>query len=200
MRRRNVSLVFIAALTGAAGAAVLQSTFAQGGGAANGVDAARYSPGGELIFPADADRWVALGAGIGSDYSEEPFDPQNPGAIGVVQMEPAAYEHFLATGRYADGTMLLLTFYAVQQKPEPALQGFVQGDVLQREIHVIDRQRFPEEQRAFFLFPGSDVQQAAALPQGSRCVECHTAHGDLDATFIQFYPALRQVHADGGAE
>jgi len=106
--------------------------------------------------------------------------------------EPGAYEHYLETGRYADGTMFLLTFYRSLEKPEPALTGFVQGDVAQREIHVIDRRTFPEEGRAFFVFPGTSSEPASKLPVGSECVRCHTEHGRVDGTFVQFYPTLRQ--------
>jgi hypothetical protein len=153
---------------------------------------AEYSDDGELRFPGDADRWIVLGAGLGGEYAELPFDPANPGTFGVVQMEPGAYDYFLENGRYADGTMLLLSFYAVQRAPEPALQGFVQGDLVQREIHVIDRQRFPDEDRAFFVY-SPDAASAPALPVGSACVECHNEHGAYDATFTQFYPAIRHV-------
>jgi hypothetical protein len=158
---------------------------------------AEYAPGGELIFPGGTDRWIMLGSGLGGDYSEEAFDPRNPGTLTVAQMEPSAYDYLIENGRYADGTMLLLTFYAVQEKPVPALRGFVQGAALRREIHVIDRQRFPDESRAFFLYPTSDVERAPAVPLGSECVACHTEHGALDATFTQFYPVIREL---GSAE
>ena len=157
------------------------------------LDVADYNAAGQLRFPDDADRWIALGSGMGGTYPEEgAVSLEQPGALTMVQMEPTAYDYFLEHGDYADGTMLLLQFYAVQQTPEPALQGFVQGQLQQREIHVIDRDRFDGEGRAFFIFPpGLDV--ASALPVGSACVVCHTEHGALDATFIQFYPAVRHL-------
>ncbi len=99
----------------------------------------QFTPEDELIFPADTDRWVVLGTNIGGDYSAGEFDPSNPGMIGVVQMEPKAYTYLLENGEYADGTMFLLSFYQTQEKPEPGLNGFVQGDLAAREIHVVDR-------------------------------------------------------------
>jgi hypothetical protein len=154
------------------------------------LDVAKYGDDGRLELPGGIDRWIALGSGVGGNYSETAFDPQNPGPITVVQMEPSAYDYFQRTGRYADGTLLLLSFYRPQAKPDPALQGFVQGDLAQREIHVIDRGRFAAEGRAFFVFP-PEATQAAAMPVGSVCVECHTAHGAFDGTFAQFYPPIR---------
>ena len=155
------------------------------------LDAAKYSANGELAWPANADRWVFLGTSLGSDYAEGAFDPANPGTIGVVQIEPSAYAEVLRTGKYPDGTMLMLTFYPAMAQSEPQLRGFVQGEARGREIHVIDRQRFTAEGRAFFVF-GPDLKPAAALPQGSECVRCHGEHGRLDSTFAQFYPQLRR--------
>ena len=157
-----------------------------------GISKARYTANG-LEFPADAFGWVTLGADIGGDYASGAFDPKNPGTIGVVQIEPAAYRYLLEHGTYADGTMLLLTFYRAESQSEPQLRGFVQGPVTAREIHVIDRKRYPEEGRAFFVFPGDAAQTGLRQPLGSTCVVCHKEHGKLDATFAQFYPPIRQL-------
>lgn len=159
---------------------------------ADALAAPRYSSDAELELPAETDRWILLGTGFGGEYADLPFDPDNPGSFGVVQMEPSAYDYFLEHGRYADGTMLLLTFYPAAEKAEPPLQGFTQGDAALREIHVIDRTRFVEEGRAFFVFrPGEDA--ATAVPPGSECVQCHNEHGAYDATFTQFYPTIRHL-------
>ncbi|HEX6996895.1 MAG TPA: cytochrome P460 family protein [Gammaproteobacteria bacterium] len=155
------------------------------------LDVARYTAEGRLAFPADTDRWVFLGANIGGDYTDAAFDPSNPGRIGVVQMEPRAFAHLVEHGEFADGTMLLLSFYDTQEKPEPELNGFVQGDLTAREIHVIDRQRFADG-RAFFLFPAGSTAPSDMLPAGNECVRCHTEHGRFDGTFAQFYPVVRE--------
>jgi hypothetical protein len=154
--------------------------------------AARYSEAGELQRPADLATWVHMGSSLGSDYREEPFDPASPGVIGVVQMEPAAYRYFLENGRYADGSMFLLSFYAAEQNSDPQLQGFVQGDLQAQEIHVIDAQRF-EDGRAFFMFQDLEQASSTALPAGNECVQCHEAEGDYNGTFMQFYPTLRAL-------
>lgn len=153
---------------------------------------ARYSEGGELQRPADLATWVHMGSSLGSDYREEPFDPARPGVIGVVQMEPAAYRYFLENGRYADGSMFLLSFYAAEINSDPQLQGFVQGDLQAQEIHVIDAQRF-DDGRAFFMYQDPAQMASAALPAGNDCVQCHEAEGDYNGTFMQFYPTLRAL-------
>jgi Cytochrome P460 len=156
---------------------------------------AQYSSTGQLAFPAGTDRWIVLGTGLGGDYEDTTFDPANPGSLNVVKIEPKAYDYFLANGRYADGTMLLLTFYNTLPKPDPALRGFVQGDVALREIHVIDKARYTSEGHAFFSFPVG-IEMAAAFGEGSECIACHSEHGAFDATFTQFYPTIRDLTAN----
>lgn len=153
------------------------------------LDVARYDASGQLLYPTDTVAWIHVGSVLGGQYSEEPFDPAQPGDIGVVQMEPSAYAHFREHGSYADGTMFLLTFYDSEAKSQPQLQGFVQGEMRLREIHVIDKVRFAEG-RAFFQFQGKEVMEAAKIPDGSPCTSCHEAEGALDGTFTQFYPTL----------
>lgn len=151
---------------------------------------ARYTDGGQLLYPEDLAEWIQTGASIGGEYGDEPFDPQAPGAIGVVQMEPSAYRYFMENGSYADGTMFLLSFYRAESQSEPQLPGFVQGPLLAQEIHVIDKTRF-DEGRGFFLFATPQPATAEKIADGSTCVSCHQEHGAFDATFTQFYPTLR---------
>jgi len=174
------------ALIMAGGIAALTTTLAQRAG----IDIAEYSERGELRFPADTESWIHLGSSLGGDYATGAFDPENPGVIGIVQMEPTAFRHFRELSEYADGTMILLSFYAADSNTDPELRGFVQGDLLQQEIHVIDRSRFAGENRAFFVFrPGAE--SASAIPAGSECFSCHSEHGAYDGTFAQFYPSIR---------
>lgn len=171
------------------GAAILAiSSIAQSGAT---IDAARFDEAGLLLFPDNTDRWVTLGSGLGGDYEAGAFDPSNPGTMSHVQMEPTAYEFFQRNGYYAEGTMLLLSFYHTLEKPEPNLRGFAQGELAQREIHLIDARRFQDEGRAFFVYPTAETRAAAALPVGSECVVCHSEHGAYDGTFTQFYPIAR---------
>jgi len=156
--------------------------------------AARYTAEGELMFPGNTDEWIFLGSSLGSDYGEGPFDPANPGTIGVVQMEPAAYRYFLENREYADGTMMLLTFYASDAQSSPQLPGFVQGQKTAKEIHLIDKSRF-DEGRGFFLYPTEASPGAASgkLPDNSTCIQCHISEGEFDGTFTQFYPTIRDL-------
>jgi hypothetical protein len=154
------------------------------------LDVARYTATGELHYPGDLDTWVLMGASLGSDYNDQPFSADHPGTIGVVQMEPAAYQHYLEHGSYVDGTMFLLSFFEASAQSSPQLQGFVQGARRIQEIHVIDRERFSED-RAFFVYPVAGAASVAPIADASECVACHMEHGAYDGTFVQFYPTLR---------
>lgn len=159
--------------------------------AQQGLEVAQYLADGQLSYPDNLVEWIHVGSSLGSDYNENAFDPAHPGTLGVVQMEPAAYRYFVEHGDYADGTMFLLSFYASEATSSPQLNGFVQGNRLTQEIHVIDRSRYVEGS-AFFMFP-SPGGNSRALPEGSECIQCHSAEGDFRATFIQFYPTIREL-------
>lgn len=171
---------------------IAASAFAQ---PQDSLDIAQFTNNGRLIHPDNIDRWIVMGTSLGADYAEEAFDADNPGTIGVVQMEPAAYDFFLSNGEYADGTMFYLTFYNSEINSEPQLQGFVQGDVVGREIHLIDKSGFSDG-RAFFMFNPAGQGASTALPSDNDCVTCHNEHGQFDGTFTQFYPALRSHVAE----
>lgn len=161
-------------------------TFAQ-----TDLEIAEYTDNDELIYPSNLPEWVHMGTTLGGDYNENTFDPENPGVMGVVQMEPNAYRYYLENQEYANGTMFLLSFFEAEEKSNPQLQGFIQGAMQAQEIHVIDKSRFSED-RGFFLYNSTSQSSAGKVPDGSECVACHTEHADYDGTFTQFYPAIRQ--------
>ena len=153
---------------------------------------AEYTTGGQLVYPDNLDEWIVMGASLGADYKEQAFDPASPGSLGMVQMEPTAYRYFLEHREYADGTMFLLSFFDARSQSDPQLQGFIQGDMRQQEIHVIDSSRFAEG-RGFFVYRSRDLTSAVKMPDGSSCVQCHTAEGAYNGTFAQFYPTIRDL-------
>jgi Cytochrome P460 len=154
------------------------------------LNVAQYTANNELQYPSNLHEWIQTGVSLGSEYSDAPFDPAKPGTLGVVQMEPTAYRYFMEHKSYAEGTMFLLSFYRAESKSEPQLPGFVQGPLLQQEIHVLDTQRFSDG-HGFFLYRG-EQKVSTALPVGNDCTACHLEHGKFEGTFVQFYPALRE--------
>jgi hypothetical protein len=153
------------------------------------LDVARFSADGKLLKPADLEQWVFLGASLGMGYNRPQSNGGGPGQFQVVLMEPTAYKYFMATGQYAPGSMFLLSFYDAEQKRSINKTGFVQSNLTNYEIHLIDSRRAPDG-RTFYVFGAQDTQ-GNALPKGNACVTCHVGHGAFEGTFAQFYPAIR---------
>ena len=71
----------------------------------------------------------------------------------------------------------------------PNRKGNDQGLVVGLSVHVKDAARFPGQQWAFFDFKG-DKTATMMIPVTAACYSCHSAHGAVDTTFVQFYPTL----------
>src|SRR5262245_56872041 len=157
---------------------------------ADALNVAHFTADGQLTKPADLAQWVFLGTSLGMGYNQAQFNPASPGQFQVVLMEPSAYRYFMEHGKYAPGSMFLLSFYNSDTRRSISQTGFVQADLTNFEIHLVDARHAPEEGRVFYVF-GGQATEGRALPKGSECVRCHSAHGAYDGTFAQFYPAIR---------
>ena len=83
-------IILLSAVVGASWAHVIFAQMATDEHPPEGLGVAQFTPSDELIFPADTDRWVGLGANIGGDYSAPAFYPKILGTSGVVHMECTA--------------------------------------------------------------------------------------------------------------
>jgi hypothetical protein len=178
-------------LLGAAvlGISTLESSAQSTPDAAPSLAAARFTPKGELQKPADLSNWVFLGTSLGMGYNPGSFNAARPGQFQVVLMERAAYRYFLEHGRYAPGSMFLLSFYDADTQARSINQnGFTQAELTNYEIHLIDPSR--EEGHGFYMF-APDSTTGNPVGPGNACVRCHVQHGAFDGTFAQFYPTIR---------
>lgn len=156
------------------------------------LDVARISSSGKLQKPADLANWVFLGTSLGMGYNPGSFNAANPGQFQVVLMEPNAWRHFLEHGRYAPGSMFLLSFYdADTRKRSVSQNGFTQAELTNYEIHVIEDAK-DAARHTFYTF-GANATEGNRLPPGNGCVSCHLKHGAFDGTFAQFYPPIRPL-------
>lgn len=154
------------------------------------IDIARISADGKLQKPADLSNWIFLGASLGMGYNPGSFNAAHPGQFQVAMMEPGAYRYFMENGKYAPGSMFLLSFYNSDTQPRSINQnGFTQADLTNFEIHVIAPDS-SQEGHSFYLF-GANAQEGNPVPPGNACVRCHVAHGAFGGTFAQFYPTIR---------
>ncbi len=63
------------------------------------------------------------------------------------------------------------------------------------EVHVKDEARFSGKW-AFFGF--DDEKPSKMIPTSAACYSCHSAHGAVDNTFVQFYPTLLPIATSKG--
>jgi hypothetical protein len=154
-------------------------------------DDPQYTKDGKMLLPAHYREWVFLSSGLGMTYGPagQTDAAQNP-RFDNVFASPAAYRGFLQTGKWPDKTALILEVRNSQSHVSINTGGHVQQEVVAIEAHVKDSSRFPEGW-AFFQFGKAD--RAAATPGTANCYTCHTQHGAVDTTFVQFYPTLSGV-------
>jgi hypothetical protein len=154
-------------------------------------DGPRYSRDGAMLLPANYREWVFLSSGLGMTYG--PAGQTNAAGnprFDNVFASAAAYKGFLKTGQWPDKTTLILEVRDSESHVSINNGGRVQGDVLAVEAHVKDTSRFPGGW-AFFQF--GKLDKAAVTPSTATCYSCHSQHGAVDTTFVQFYPTLSDV-------
>ena len=186
MPMRPVFLGLVAGVLAAAGAV----------GAAS-PDEPRFTKTADLVRPANYREWTFLTSGLGMTYD-------TPGTeIGAsanqtftnVYVTPAAYRSFMKTGHWPDRTMFVLEARSSATEGSINRGGRFQTTLGGIEVEVMDRKRFPKTKWGYFAF-GPDASAsptAKPLPDTAPCFTCHSQHGAVDATFVQFYPTLLEV-------
>jgi hypothetical protein len=186
MIRRLLLPALVCAFTGAAPATFAPAASSHPAPGAAGPGMPRFLADGALLRPDSVERWVLVGTSLGLGYSNATDD--GVGMFHRVYLEPGAYEHFLRTGRFRNGTMLALSIRHPVRRVPPSRAGWSEGDLVALELAVKDPERF-RGGWAYFDF-GREGRVARALP-GERCARCHAEHAVRDNVFMQFYPQLR---------
>ena len=162
----------------------------------------RYKEG-ELVRPEGYRTWVFVGANIGLRYrkddkttTQRESDRHANSKIGDfhnVYITPKAYEEFQRSGKFPEGTVLVMDVYrAKDREPKNIVEGgFFPGE--QREIEVaVKNSKRPDggkEDWAYYIFP-QKATTAAPRPKAD-CYDCHRQHASTDNVWVQFYPTLR---------
>jgi cytochrome P460 len=132
-----------------------------------------------LLCPSSYREWVFLGCtqGKGGEPSHSSEMYHN------VYIDPAAYRQYSRSGKFPDGTVMVLEVSSAEAKREPvALQ-----------VSVKDSSRF-DEGWGFYDFTegiGKLKTEAQPLPQSAGCLSCHRDRAATDHVFSQFYPVLK---------
>lgn len=163
--------------------------------------AARFEGKDTLLRPEGYREWVFVGSSLGLRYAQNPDEQRSDAQRGPaaevyhnVYINPASYRAFAQTGKFPEGTVLMLELANSEVKKEPGLQGSYQNQFVALEAAVKDSKRFPEGW-AYFSFDGPDGKlSATAKPfPKERCWSCHHNKAATDHVFTQFYPVLRAV-------
>ncbi|MGH9439954.1 MAG: cytochrome P460 family protein [Terriglobia bacterium] len=170
--------------------AIAVSAFALADGTKAKPDAPSYTADGRLILPSGYYQWAFLTSDLGMSYNEDGSKSDNP-PFSNVFVNPAAYQAFLKTGTWPDKTQIVKEFRPSSTKGSINQHGYFQsGKATAVLVHVKDKSRF-KGGWAFFIFSGDDsATPAEKIPTSAGCYSCHSAHGAVDTTFVQFYPTL----------
>ena len=148
----------------------------------------QFTKDGRLARPADYRDWVFVSSGLGMTYgSEGPSQPR----FDNVFVNRTAYREFLKTGTWPDKTIFVLEVREASSKGSINLAGHYQAEDFRLSAEVKDSSRFSDKWE-YFALPASG-EPAQPLPRSAGCFACHSQHGAVENTFVQFYPTLLPV-------
>jgi hypothetical protein len=166
----------------------------------------RYTPSGDLVLPDGFETWVFVGSNLGLSYTPDAAaaasaPPPRPGRqqFHNVSINRAAYDYFLANGRFPDMTVLVMqVFEAADKEPKDVLaSGVFNGRRVGLEVAVKNASRPDGKTTPWAYYNFTDpsdrsklLASAAAFPDEA-CANCHQRHASIDNVWVQFYPALR---------
>jgi len=157
--------------------------------------APEFTSDGQLKLPEHYREWVYLTTGFDMSYSPA-AQAGDHHMFDNVFVNPEAYKAFVETGTWPDQTMFVLEVRGAQGKGSINQRGNYQGTgIMGLEVHIKDSARFPGNW-AFFGF--DDGKTAKMTPTSASCYSCHSEHGAVDTTFVQFYPTLLPIAKSKG--
>ena len=149
-----------------------------------------------LVRPEGYREWIFVGSSLGLSYAPDPAQARGGQLYHNVYMIPWAFREFSKTGKFPDGTMMVLELANAENKSEPGLQGSYQKEYTGLEVSVKDSARFDGGWGYFNFTERAGVLKAKAEPfPKNNCWSCHDQKAATDHVFTQFYPVLRAARA-----
>jgi hypothetical protein len=150
----------------------------------------QYDATRNLRLPEGYRQWILVGSSLGLSYA--PAGQSGRQSFNTTLMEPSAYQHYLQTGEFREGTMLALVVQGVGSNQQPAREGQFASDIRGVEFAVKDKGRVPEGW-AYYAFgsPANGLKTSAAPNPKTSCYDCHAEHAAKDNVFMQFYGLLQ---------
>jgi len=173
--------------------AMTSPAFHAAAGSPNSSTAPVYTADGKLVFPDNYREWVYLTTGLDMDYNPT-VNLAEHSMFDNVFVNPEAYKAFVATGKWPDKTFFVLEGRVAGSKASINKGGHYQTtEIMSRSVHVKD------ESRGGWSFYGfGNGPHGTRVPQTVACYSCHTDHGAVDTTFVQFYPTLIDIARSKG--
>ena len=164
-------------------------------GATTALAVPKYTAAGELVAPLDYRDWVFLTSGVNMNYSEGAMG-MNHEMVDNVFVDPTSWQAFKQTGRWPEGTMFVKEGRIGTSKGSINKSGIFQTEQrFDLEVHVHDSKRFKS---GWGFFVNVADKPAKVLPSSASCYACHTAHGAVQTTFVQFYPTAKPIAVKAG--
>jgi hypothetical protein len=153
------------------------------------VGAAMFVGNDNLLCPRSYREWVFVGCSLGTGHAQN----QSSEVYHNVYIDPVAYHEYQRSGKFPDGTVMVLEVLSAETKFDAELKGSYENDLIAVQASVKDSNRF-DRGWGFYDFTagiGKLKPQAEPLPQAAGCMACHREKAVTDHVFTQFYPALR---------
>lgn len=156
-----------------------------------------YTDSGELKLPRDFERWVFVGSPLTPNALND--GQANFPEFHNVYIEPCAYDTYLKTKVFPEGTMffkeLQLTLSGENpdgSRTEPSGRGFFPGKLNGADVTVKDKSRYAASGGwGYFNFNHHEPKAPTAkVKDKSECAFCHIASAKKDEVWTQFYPRL----------
>ena len=152
--------------------------------------AATFTTNNILERPAGYREWVFVGSSIGLNYSPH-SDNASQELFHNVYIDPAGYREYMASGKFPEGTVMVLELARPETKKEPGLQGSFEKEFVALEASVKDSNRFEGGWGYFSFTDAGGKLKPSASPEERGCRSCHQERAETDHVFTQFYPVLK---------
>jgi hypothetical protein len=154
----------------------------------------QFAADGKLVRPEGYRRWVYVSSGYGMSYTQGANDMQ---MFTNVFVTPAAYDRYVASGKWPDKTMFVLEVYGSTSHGSINKHGSYQNDFMGLDVEVKDEARFPDKW-AYFGFDAQQKTVSATMPSRNACWNCHDENAAVEHSFVQFYPELLKIAREKG--
>jgi hypothetical protein len=149
----------------------------------------QFTADGKLVRPAGYRKWVYVSSGYGMSYSQSPNGIQ---MFTNVFVTPAAYDYFVANGKWPEKTMFVLEIYGSTSRGSINKHGSYQTELSGLDVEVKDEARFVDKW-AYFNFDEAAKAASADTPSKNDCWKCHEQNAAVEHSFVQFYPELLKI-------